>query len=143
MKSLIHRIKTFWNTPIKRKVLVLKVISLSIYRGYLVLIKSPNAFSEKIVIKNFSTIQLSQQQFEESRDIAFAVQTAAKYIPWPNACRHQSWQAIQLLKKQNIPFTYFVGVKKNNPVEGHSWVIVGDRFICGFCDLKEYHQITY
>jgi hypothetical protein len=143
MKSLIRKVNTFLEIPFQWKILFFQVIGLSLYRGFLVLIKSSKAYSETVVSDIPVNRVLSKEQLSASKDIAFAVQTAGKYIPWKNTCRHQSWQAIQLLNQQNIPYSYFVGVKKSNTEEGHSWVIVADKFICGKCDPQEYHLIIF
>lgn len=142
MKISGSKLKSFWRISRQRKILFFKVIGLSIYRGVLYFTGSPKAFSEKIIPK-FPGAEVSIQQVESAKDIAFAIGLAAKYIPWRNLCRHQSWQAIYLLNEKKIPFKYQVGIKKSNASEGHSWVMVGDRFICGICDITEYQLINF
>ncbi len=142
MKKLGSKLKSFWRISRQRKILFFKVIGLSIYREILFYTGSSKAFSEKI-IQEFSENEITKQQFEEANDIAFTIGLAAKYIPWPNLCRHQSWQAIYLLNEKKIPFKYQVGIKKSNGSEGHSWVMVGDRFISGVCDITEYQLIIF
>ncbi|MDI1323202.1 MAG: lasso peptide biosynthesis B2 protein [Algoriphagus sp.] len=143
MKSLLHKARSFREIPKRRKALFFKVIGLSIFRGYLIIKSSPKAFSEKLV--NTATNQTSPTmgQLVKAKDIAFAIQLAAKYIPWSNVCRHQSWQAVYLLTESKIPFTYQVGVKKNSTSDGHSWVMVENIFISGACDLNEYQLLNF
>ena len=143
MRKLLRKAASFWNIPTHRKLLFLKVVRLSVYRGFLGLIGSPLAFSEKIIEMDSNQKRPSQDQMDEARDIAFAIQLGAIYIPWPNVCRHQSWQAIYLLNERKIPFKYQVGTRKSNSADGHSWVTVGDSFICGACEISEYHVINF
>jgi len=73
-------------------------------------------------------------------DIRFLIKILQKYIPWEFMCRHQAWIASYLLRKNHIPYTVFVGFKKNNlgKIEGHAWTIAEGIFVSGFCQPKEY-----
>lgn len=143
MKKLFLKVSNFWKIPGRNKALFFQVIGLSIYRGYLVATRSPQAHSEKLFKKNQNQQIPTLDQLKNARDIAYAIKLGAKYIPWKNVCRHQSWQAGWLLQAQNIPFSYQVGVKKSGKPEGHSWVKVGDIFISGECEVDQYHLLDF
>lgn len=142
MKRLANKIQSFQNISAERKMLFLKVIALSLYREILFFIGSQEAYTETI-IKEFQGSQISELQRKQAMDIAFAIQTGEKYIPWLNLCRHQAWQAVYLLNQKGIPYTYQVGVKSSNKQEGHAWVKVGDLYVSGICDFKDIFLLRF
>ena len=125
--------------------LFFQVVTLSILRGVLKLIGSKLAYSEQLVSERSEkqVHQISAEQWKKAKDIAFAIELGQKYLPWRNFCRHQSWQAIVLLKAANIPFTYHIGIKKGQESEGHAWVMVGGKFISGKCSLADYQELSF
>jgi hypothetical protein len=144
---VLSKLKSFYSTSWNRKKLFFQVLILSIYRAFLIFIGSPKAFTEN-VIKNSppqKDAELTYDQHTQAKDIAFAIELGRKYIPWKNLCRHQAWQAVYLLQKAEIPFTYHVGVKINEPKrgEGHAWVMVNGKFVSGKCRLSDYKEITF
>lgn len=145
--SVVGKIRSFLNLSIRRKLLLIEVVMLSIHRSILRLTSSQRAFTENL-IKNSSfpeTGIISVNQLKEARDIAVAIELGRKYIPWKNLCRHQAWQAVSLLQKAGIPFTYHVGIKKEGPNrnEGHAWVMVDGKFISGKCRIEDYKEIKF
>lgn len=79
-------------------------------------------------------------------DIRFVIKVLSKYVPWNFVCRHQAWIASFLLKKQQIPYTIYVGFKKNpfGQIEGHAWTLAQNIMVSGFCNPKEFTiQATY
>jgi len=143
----LNRVKSFLRSSNRRKLLFIQVIALSIFRGMLRILGSKNAFTENLLTHTASLSMDSPSllQEEAARDIAFAIELGRKYIPWENRCRHQAWQAVVLLQRECIPFTYHVGLKKEsaNRSEGHAWVLVNGRFISGKCKLSDYVEIKF
>jgi hypothetical protein len=128
----------------RQKKLIAQVFVLSIYRHLLLLLGSDTAYSEKIIKNTNSEVFFSPEKTAIARDIALAITIVNKYVLWKNVCRHQSWQAVYLLLKYSIPFQFYVGVKKGlETTEGHSWVKVNDKFICGSCKEKKYFIVGY
>ena len=126
----------------RQKKLVLTVFWLSIYRNILLFRGDKAGFTENICKNQDSTVELTADKILISKDISLAIGIVNKYLPWKNVCRHQSWQAVRLLLKHQIPFKYSVGMHKTNKIkEGHSWVKVNDKFVCGRCDEKEFFII--
>ncbi|GEL10405.1 hypothetical protein FGL01_11440 [Flavobacterium glycines] len=118
------------------------VFWLAIYRNLLLAIKSRKAFTEQICKNQDTKVILTAEKTVIAKDIALAIYIVNKYILWKNVCRHQSWQAVYLLLQYQIPFDYFVGIEKNKyKKEGHSWVKVNGKFICGNCNEKNYFLV--
>jgi hypothetical protein len=139
MKSLVRKLNNALGLSSRQKKLIITVFWLSIYRNLLLFKGSKVGFTEYIYKKQDSNLVLTTDKIGLAKDTALAISIVNKYLPWKNVCRHQSWQAVYLLLKYKIPFTYFVGIHKTKKIkEGHSWVKVNGKFVCGRCNENEY-----
>ncbi|AOZ99139.1 lasso peptide biosynthesis B2 protein [Flavobacterium commune] len=139
MKLLFRKFKNVFILSQRQRKLIFLVFWLSIYRNILLLCGSKKAFTEHILQNQKVKAVLTDGKIAIAKDITMAIHIVNNYLPWKNVCRHQSWQAVSLLLKYQIPFDYFVGIDKTKSIkEGHSWVKVNGRFICGRCNVKEY-----
>ncbi|MCC5937000.1 MAG: lasso peptide biosynthesis B2 protein [Lunatimonas sp.] len=148
MNVLLTKVASFFRLKRRRRILFLQVVLLSAYRGMLVTFRSPLASSERLYQQDSLSADLpaSEEQMELIADISAAIRMGARYIPWLNVCRHQAWQAIRLLRKHRIPYTYHVGLKKNSSNgkrEAHAWVLAGGRFVSGHCRIEDYFEIKF
>ena len=142
MKSLVSTLSNAIQLSGRQKKLVLTVFWLSIYRNILLFKGSKTGFTENICKNQDLSVVLTDNKILLAKDIALAINIVDKYLLWKNVCRHQSWQAVFLLLKYEVPFNYSVGIHKTKLIkEGHSWVKVGGRFVCGKCDEKEYSVV--
>ena len=140
---MIKKIKHIFILTSRQKKFILVLLWLSIYRNILLLIGSKQGFTEHICKDQKRKLVLTPDKIAITKDITLAIKVIDKYLPWKNVCRHQSWQAVVLLLKNEVPFDYYVGVRKKEKVkEGHSWVKVDGKFVCGNCIEKEYHIIS-
>jgi hypothetical protein len=143
MKLLLRKLKSLVLLSNQQKYFVLRVFVLSIYRNVLLLSGSKKAFTEHIYKNQNVQTALTAKQIAMAKDIAKAISIVNKYVPWKNVCRHQSWQAVCLLLEYHIPFEYYVGIsKEKTKIEGHSWVKVNQKFICGKCNENDYLVIN-
>ena len=139
MKSLVRKLNNALGLSSRQKKLIITVFWLSIYRNLLLFKRAKVGFTEYIYNKQDSNLALTTDKIGLAKDIALAISIVNKYLPWKNVCRHQSWQAVYLLLKYDIPFTYSVGIHKAKKIkEGHSWVKVNGKFVCGRCNENEY-----
>ncbi|EON78976.1 hypothetical protein ADIS_0569 [Lunatimonas lonarensis] len=148
MRGILNKVRSFFRLNARRRSLFFQVVFLSLYRGVLVFFNSPLASSERMYQQDAVGLNgpISEDQMALIADIAAAVRLGVKYIPWLNVCRHQAWQAIKLLRRYKIPYSYHVGLKKiptNGKREAHAWVIAGGYFISGRCRLDEYLEIKF
>lgn len=142
MKQLLKKLKNVFILSSRQRKLIFLVFGLSVYRNFLLVVKSKKAFTEYIYKKQEKKIILTIEKIAIAKDITLAIHIVNKYLPWKNVCRHQSWQAVSLLLKYEIPFEYFVGIDKTKSIkEGHSWVKVNQKFICGRCNEKNYFLV--
>lgn len=142
MKLLLKKFKNVFILSQRQRKFIFLVFWLSVYRNFLLVVKSKKAFTEHICKNQDKKIFLTIEKMAIAKDITLALHIVNHYLPWKNVCRHQSWQAVYLLLKYQIPFEYFVGIEKNKSrKEGHSWVKVNQKFICGRCNEKNYFLV--
>ena len=140
---MLKKIALFLRIKRERKVLLIFGFFLSIYAYFLFKYNKKKA---RFGRKNKSVYPTSIAATAAIYDIRFVVRVLTKYIPWEFMCRHQAWLVGFLLFKHQIPFTVFVGFKKNpnGVIEGHAWTIAQDVMVSGFCNPSEYTiQATY
>jgi len=64
----------------------------------------------------------------EARRVQWAVETAARNLPWKPVCLPQAVAATQLLRRRGIASTLYLGIDPAEGYDAHAWVRVG-RFI--------------
>jgi hypothetical protein len=144
MKLLLRKFKNAIVLTPRQRTLIWQVFWISIYRNFLLLWGSKKAFTEHICKKGHIKTSVTTEKIAIAKDIAVAIAIVNKYLLWKNVCRHQSWQAVYLLLKHQIPFEYAVGIHKTKIIkEGHSWVKVNDKFICGKCNVSDYSIVLF
>jgi hypothetical protein len=143
MNLLLRKIRSFQRLTSRQRKFVFWVFGLSIYRYILRLIGSDKAFTEKLKVSYDKDAEPTEEQIAIALDIAKAIRIADQYIPWPNVCRHQAWQAVFLLTLYKSPFKINVGFKKNqiNRIEGHIWITCNKYFITGNCQIESFNQL--
>jgi hypothetical protein len=71
---------------------------------------------------------------ELSRDIGWAVRTAAARVPWRSVCLPQAIAAQHMLRRRRISGRAVVGARRSEsekPIDLHVWVVVGGRVLVG------------
>ena len=131
------KIALFFRIKNERKILLAYGLYLAIYSHFIFLYNK-----KKARFGNENSTLFREKEFTITHviDVRFVIKILIKYIPWEFMCRHQAWVAGFLLKKYQIPFTVYVGFKKNSLgiIEGHAWTIAYDIMVSGFCDPTEY-----
>ena len=120
-----------------QKIACWNVFTYSIYNKILLILNSRLAYCEYYKSKELKD-NLTEEKMQIAKDISLAIYLVNQIVPWENVCRHQSWQAINILSKYNIPYTYHTGFKQieNGSIIGHSWIIVNNFYICGDKELS-------
>lgn len=134
---MIRRLKTFFNLSASRKKMLVQTYCLSFYTFILFsFFKKQARFGQK------ATVPLPVQKPDpRAADIAYAIQTIARYVPWKDVCRHQAYQAMKLCNHYQLPCIVFVGFKKDvekKEIQAHAWAVAGTQIIAGFCNPEEY-----
>lgn len=139
---MITQINTFLRLSIHQKILVFRVLGLSVYTYFLFRFFNTRArFGKEKNIGNKAPLPVKNEQNQRVKDISQAIKIVSKYIPWKNVCRHQAYQAMRLCQAYKIPCQAFVGFKKEmdkKEIQAHVWTIAGGKFVTGFCNPSEY-----
>lgn len=135
----MRKLKTVLNTPPRKWILLGRVLRLSAQAWYIDHNK-PGKFRPEQWLDATHREPVSDDEIQQIRDVAWAIRKISMISPWENVCRHQAWQAAVLLNKSGLKFRYFVGAKKSTSgqIDGHSWIISGNRFVSGRCNVNEY-----
>ena len=75
-----------------------------------------------------------EQLDQLSRDIGWAVRTAAARVPWRSVCLPQAIAAQHMLRRRSIHARAVVGARRSaseKPIDLHVWVVVGGRVLVG------------
>ena len=136
--KILSKIRVFFKLSLQRKLLLAVVIPLSLYSYFAFrFFKKSTRFGEMN-----KPLRTSHEGVDMAivRDISMAIRVVSKYSPWENVCRHQAYQAKILCRFYKIPYTIYVGFKKNQSgaIEGHAWTMVNEEFVTGFCIVDEY-----
>ena len=70
---------------------------------------------------------------EVARQVGWAVETAARHVPWNSRCLAQALAAWRMLGRRGIAGTIYFGVQQNpaRPFDAHAWLRCGDRLVTG------------
>jgi hypothetical protein len=69
-----------------------------------------------------------------SRDVGWAIRTAAARVPWRSVCLPQAIAAQRMLRRRSIGARAVVGARRSvsdKPIDLHVWVVVGGRVVVG------------
>ncbi len=129
------KIKTAINLSLRRKLLLLSNLVLSLY-CFLIM----RFFSKSARLKTGkSDGGVSDINFV--KDLRWAIATVEKYVPWPNLCRHQAYQVTIICRIFNIPYEVYIGFKKDirfGKVIAHAWTLSDNIMVSGHCNPYEY-----
>ncbi len=67
----------------------------------------------------------------EAARVKWAVETAARVLPWKPVCLPQAVAATVMLKRRHIPSTLYLGVDPSRALDAHAWVRVGQVTVTG------------
>ncbi len=67
----------------------------------------------------------------EAERVRWAVETAARALPWKPMCFPQAVAATTLLRRRGIGYTLYFGLDPAHDLEAHAWVRVGSVIVTG------------
>jgi len=67
----------------------------------------------------------------EARRVRWAVETAARNLPWKPVCLPQAVAATRLLRRRGIASTLYLGIDRAANYDAHAWVRVGKLIVTG------------
>lgn len=88
--------------------------------------------------------RVSGKEPEDARQVAWAVETAARYVPWRAVCFHQGIAAQRMLARRGISAELHYGVRKG-PAKArpaHVWVVAGGEILLGGGEIDSYARLA-
>ncbi|HEX8744014.1 MAG TPA: lasso peptide biosynthesis B2 protein [Thermoleophilaceae bacterium] len=73
--------------------------------------------------------------------VAWAVDAAARRVPWRSECLEQAIAAKAMLRRRGIESTLYLGMARD-PVVAHAWLRVGDLNVTGGRDVGRYAVVA-
>jgi hypothetical protein len=120
---MFTKIKKFISLPKEEKTLFLEALFTSfLIRIYLLIVPANKV--ERFIQKKSNKIKPNNNFSTETIYlIRKSIKRIAKYSLWRNLCLEQSLTAMIMLKRKKIPYTIYIGAKKNNEqIIGHFWI---------------------
>lgn len=145
MTPNMRRIGLFFTFSPRRQYLLVFTFVLAIFSWFSFrFFPSRTRFSSKKMLIFRDSTELDQKFRSLCLDIRWAILVVSHQVFFEQKCRHQAWQAKKICNWYGIPYTIFVGFKKNEEgqIEGHAWTEAGGIQISGLCDPQEYHLMN-
>jgi hypothetical protein len=68
---------------------------------------------------------------KQAESIRWAVETAARVLPWKPVCLPQALAGTAMLRRRRIASTLYLGVDPGRGLDAHAWVRVGTLIVTG------------
>jgi len=66
-----------------------------------------------------------------AREIQYAVESAARHLPWKPVCFPQAVAAQWMLRRRAVPSTLYLGIDPAEGYDAHAWVRAGTVMVTG------------
>jgi hypothetical protein len=74
--------------------------------------------------------------------ISWAIETAARVLPWKPLCLPQAVTAKWMLRRRGIPSTLYLGTDPASNYDAHAWVRVGGVIVTGGADERRFAVVS-
>lgn len=74
---------------------------------------------------------VSPDSTSEAARIRWAVETAARILPWKPVCLPQAVAAMRMLQRRGVAGTLYLGIDPAADYDAHAWVRVGSVIVTG------------
>ncbi len=78
-----------------------------------------------------SPLEQDRSATAEAVRVRWAVETAARHLPWKPVCLPQAVAAQRMLRRRGIPSTLYLGVDPGRGYDAHAWVRAGKVVVTG------------
>ena len=75
--------------------------------------------------------QVQDQDHELGLRVGWAVEAAARRVPWRAVCLPQAIAAKLMLRRRRVASTLYLGIESDTRLTPHAWLQVGDRIVVG------------
>jgi hypothetical protein len=136
-------IKKFLNLSKYQKRLALSIFILLGYSRLKVLLIPFKYWSKRLGRENYTTFIENQIFDSYLNQLSMMITKISKLTPWKSNCLAQASCAAIFLQRKKIPYTLYLGVKKNTSDQliAHAWIRSGRYIITGLHDYESYHVV--
>ena len=78
-----------------------------------------------------SPVSVDEATLDAARRVRWAVESAARVLPWHPVCLPQALAAKAMLGRRGIESTLYLGVDVTRELDAHAWVRVADVIVTG------------
>ena len=81
---------------------------------------------------------------EIAKQVACAVKTASRHLPWDSKCLVQAIASKAMLRRHRVPSTIYLGVAKDDgrQLYAHAWLRSGDVVVTGGQGLVQFKVVS-
>lgn len=94
------------------------------------------------VVKATAPPALQPVKYELVSQVSWAVQTAARRVPWQAVCLPQAIAAKLMLRRRGVASALYLGLLKQTGLQAHAWLTVGDVMVTGGSRRQHFTAIT-
>lgn len=85
---------------------------------------------------------LPPEQLQVAGKVGWAVETAARHLPWRAVCLPQAVTAKTMLRRRGIDSTLYLGVSREEGLKAHAWLRVGSFIVTGRGEMPKYTVLS-
>jgi len=103
-------------------------------------------YTDKLGIKgNETSFTVDYNELIFVKRVERTMRRVQKYFPWKVKCFSAALTAKTILKKNNIPSTIYLGVKKNynDKMMAHAWLRCGNIIVTGKDEMNNFTPLVY
>ena len=137
IKKVFFKIKRFLNISTKDKILVIRIVYLSLFYRILILIVPFKRISKNLgETKIISHYKPKKWEMLYIKRVYYYILKVCTKTPWESKCLVQALIGRRLMYKKHIETTLFLGVckDKDKNMIAHAWLKCGDNYVTG--DIK-------
>lgn len=128
MKRLIQLVRL---PAAERSLLIEAVVAVTVASVLLRLLRFPRVASRLGRHMAESPPRQDRDNLGSARRVRWAVESAARNLPWKPMCLPQAVGAQWMLRRRRIPSTLYLGINPADGYDAHAWVRVGTLIVTG------------
>lgn len=129
----------------KRRLIIEAIFCLCLSRFALLCISFQRLASYMGFYLEESSQSMNERNKMTAQQIAQAIRSARKLLPWESTCLSRSMAAMAMLarRKQDSTLYFGVGKNENNRLIAHAWLRTGNIFIVGGRQRHNFTKVGY
>jgi len=128
----VNRLIRFARLPLPEKALLIEAAS-SLTLATVALKTVPFARIARRLGRHMAESRTAEEAAvtERAARVQWAIETAARHLPWKPVCFPQAVAGTLMLRRRGIQSTLYFGVDPGHDLDAHAWVRVGNLVVTG------------